>query len=73
MAFQYLRPSKLLKKLLALNYEITPRRPGDVEAIYSDSKKAYDVLGWKTEYNIHDMMSTAWKWQLYLNEQTGRK
>jgi UDP-glucose 4-epimerase len=50
-----------------LNYEISPRRAGDVVAIYSNSAKAMKELKWKPQYNIDDMMSSAWKWQLYLN------
>ena len=47
----------------ALNYRLVARRPGDVEAIYSDSSKAKDILGWVPKYDINDMMSTAWTWQ----------
>jgi len=47
-----------------LNYKIAPRREGDVEAIYSDSTKAIKLLGWKPQYNIEQMMASAWKWEL---------
>src|ERR1035437_3849012 len=47
-----------------LNYKIAPRRAGDVEAIYSDSTKAHNLLGWKPKFNIEQMMESAWKWQL---------
>lgn len=50
-----------------LNYELSPRRPGDVAAIYSDSEKANKELNWKPIYSIKEMMDTAWKWQLYIN------
>lgn len=50
-----------------LNYDVSPRRPGDVEAIYSDSAKANKELGWMTKYSIKEMMASAWKWQLYVN------
>jgi len=43
------------------------RRDGDVEAIYSDCKKATEVLGWKAELNLEDMMSSAWKWEQKLS------
>ncbi|MEL6673296.1 MAG: UDP-glucose 4-epimerase GalE [Bacteroidota bacterium] len=53
-----------------LNYQIGPRRPGDVSAIYSNPVKAADRLGWKAEKNINHMMGSAWKWQLnYLEDQ----
>ena len=50
-----------------LNYKIAPRREGDVEAIYSNSSKAESLLGWKTKYNIEQMMDSAWKWQQHLS------
>jgi UDP-glucose 4-epimerase len=46
----------------SLNYEIGKRRPGDVEAIYADNRKVKKRLGWKPQYDIEDMMRTAWKW-----------
>jgi UDP-glucose 4-epimerase len=51
-----------------LNYEIGPRRPGDVVAIYANNDKAKDLLGWVPRYNLHQMMDTAWKWELKLKE-----
>lgn len=52
---------------IKLNYTIVPRRPGDVEAIYSNSKKAKEKLNWIPKYDIKDMMKTAWEWQLHIN------
>jgi UDP-glucose 4-epimerase len=46
-----------------LNYQIGPRRPGDVIAIYANNDQARRQLGWKTEYSLEDMLSTAWKWE----------
>jgi len=46
-----------------LNYEIGPRRAGDVIAIYANNDLAKKVLGWQPEYSLDDMMSTAWKWE----------
>lgn len=46
-----------------LNYQISPRRTGDVAAIYSDGSKALKLLGWKPKHNIDSMMETAWKWE----------
>lgn len=50
-------------------YQIGPRRPGDVEAIFSDCTKAESTLNWKCQYDINDMMKSAWKWQQYLIQQ----
>ncbi len=46
-----------------LNYEIGPRRPGDVVAIYSNYKKAAEKLSWEPTRGIEDIMSTAWEWE----------
>jgi UDP-glucose 4-epimerase len=46
-----------------LNYEIGPRRPGDIIAIYANNDKAKNVLGWDPRYSIDEMMGTAWKWE----------
>jgi UDP-glucose 4-epimerase len=47
-----------------LNYEIGPRRAGDVMAIYANNDKAKMFLGWEPKMNIDDMMRTAWQWEL---------
>ncbi len=49
-----------------LNYHLAPRRTGDVVAIYANNNKAKTSLGWTPAYNLHDMMDTAWKWELKL-------
>ena len=55
-----------------LNYEIGPRRSGDVIAIYANNDLAVKSLGWKIKYGIKEMMSTAWKWEQSLqNKKAG--
>jgi len=49
-----------------LNYVLGDRRPGDVPAIYADSTRANELLGWHCRYNVEDMMASAWKWELSL-------
>lgn len=51
-----------------LNYDMGPRRSGDVIAIYANNDKARNVLGWKPEYSLENMMDTAWKWELRLQK-----
>jgi UDP-glucose 4-epimerase len=53
---------------MQLNYEIGPRRDGDVVAIYAEPTKAFDILGFKPKYNIEDIMSSAWAWDRKMNE-----
>lgn len=51
-----------------LNYEIGPRRPGDVVAIYANNDKAKNVLGWNPELTLDAMMESAWKWEQKLTQ-----
>ena len=46
-----------------LNYTMGPRRPGDIVAIYANNEKAVTELGWNCQYNLDDMMSSAWQWE----------
>jgi UDP-glucose 4-epimerase len=52
-----------------LNYTVGPRREGDVVEIFSDVKKAKDLLGWTPQYEITDMMASAWKWEQNMAER----
>ncbi len=52
-----------------LNYEIGPRRPGDVIAIYANNDAAVTKLGWKIKFGIKEMMDTAWKWELKMKQE----
>ena len=53
---------------IKLNYTIGGRRPGDIPAIYSNSQRANELLGWHCQHNINDMVESAWKWELHLRE-----
>ena len=46
-----------------LNYEIGPRRPGDIIAIYANNDLARKVLGWNPKFSLEEMMATAWRWE----------
>jgi UDP-glucose 4-epimerase len=46
-----------------LNYEVGPRRPGDVIAIYANNDLAKKELGWDPQFSLDQMMETAWKWE----------
>ena len=52
-----------------LNYQIAPRRAGDIEKIWGNVDKANNVLGWKAVHTLEDALSSAWKWQLTLRER----
>lgn len=51
---------------LKLNYEIGPRRSGDVEKIYGDVEKASKILNWRTEKSLEESLKDAWSWELKL-------
>ena len=44
-------------------YTIKDRRPGDMATCYADASKANDILGWKAEKTLQDMMRDSWRWQ----------
>jgi len=53
-----------------LNYTVGPRREGDVVAVYANNNLARTELGWNPKYSLDDMMSSAWKWQQNLDDNT---
>lgn len=58
---------------IQLNYQMGPRRAGDVEVIYADNTKARTILGWEPRFNIFDAMDAAWKWQQRLNDDSDHR
>jgi UDP-glucose 4-epimerase len=51
-----------------LNYQIGPRRAGDIEKVWGDVSKSTHKLNWKTELDLNVMMSSAWEWEKYISE-----
>lgn len=49
-----------------LNYELGPRRPGDVVEAYANVDKATRILGFRAEMTIEQAMADAYRWQLTL-------
>lgn len=48
---------------LKVPHEFSPRRAGDPDALYADSRKAKEELNWKIKYtNVEDIIATAWNW-----------
>ena len=44
-------------------YKIVDRRPGDLATCYAEPGKSAEILGWKAENNLEDMVRDAWNWQ----------
>lgn len=45
-----------------VNYKIVDRRSGDIASCYADASKAYRELGWKAEFTLEDMVTSAYKY-----------
>ena len=50
-----------------LNYRIGPPRDGDIVKIWGDVSLAEKELSWKAENDLTSMLSSAWAWEKYIN------
>ena len=48
---------------LKLNYRVAARRAGDVTAVWADTTRANEVLGWRAERELSDTLQAAWQWE----------
>ncbi len=44
-------------------YQIVGRREGDIEQVWTKPDKANNVLGWKADTPIEDVLLSAWRWE----------
>ena len=44
-------------------YQIVGRREGDIEQVWARPDKANNVLGWKADTPIEQVLQSAWKWE----------
>lgn len=51
-----------------VNWSYAPRRKGDIEKVWGNVDKANNVLGWKAETPLEDVLASAWRWQKKLRE-----
>lgn len=51
---------------LKLNYKFVDHRPGDVTAIWADTRLANEELGWKAERTVEETLASAWAWEKHL-------
>ena len=47
---------------LKINYEIAPRRPGDVDIVTANCEKAFKLLGWKPSKSLEDCCKDSMNW-----------
>lgn len=52
------------KEITGIDFTVieAERREGDPAVLIADSSKAKEILGWKPEYSLYDIIKTAWKW-----------
>ena len=48
---------------VAVAFEISPRRAGDVATSFADNARAIAELGWTPKYQLEDMLADSWNWQ----------
>lgn len=53
------------KDISAVNvpYKFAPRRAGDLPEFFAEPSKALQLMGWKTERNLDQMLADTWRWQ----------
>lgn len=56
---------------IKINYEIGPRRAGDVVKTYANPTKAKNDLNWSAQYTAKDALHDAWAWEKKIS--TSRK
>ena len=44
-------------------YEIVGRREGDIEQVWAKPDRANNVLGWKADTPIEEVLLSAWRWE----------
>ena len=47
-------------------FTIVGRREGDIEQVWAAPKKANEILGWKADTPIRDVLASAWKWEKHI-------
>tara|TARA_Y100001935_G_C17268356_1_gene490426 strand:- start:366 stop:1388 length:1023 start_codon:yes stop_codon:yes gene_type:complete len=46
-----------------IKYEFSPRRDGDLDEFWANTKKAREILKWSTKFDLEKMMKDSWNWQ----------
>ena len=49
-------------------YTIVGRREGDIEQVWAKPDKANEILGWKADTPIRDVLASAWKWEKHIRK-----
>jgi UDP-glucose 4-epimerase len=49
---------------IKLNYKFVERRFGDIDKIWADNSLISEKLKWNAEFDLEEMLRTAWEWEL---------
>jgi UDP-glucose 4-epimerase len=49
-----------------LNFQIGPRRQGDIEKVWANTDKITQELKWAPKYSLEESLRDSWNWQLSL-------
>lgn len=52
---------------LKLNYQIGPRRMGDVVKIWANTQKINQILKWTPQFTLEDSLRDSWNWEKTLH------
>ena len=52
-----------------VNFQVGPRRSGDIEKVWADTTKAKKILNWNVDFSLKQALIDAWNWQKKLNSQ----
>jgi UDP-glucose-4-epimerase GalE len=44
-------------------HQVMAARPGDPPALFADASKAYQVLGWRANHSLREIIRTAYSWE----------
>ena len=47
-------------------YSIVGRREGDIEQVWAAPKKANEILGWKADTPVKEVLASAWRWEKHI-------
>jgi UDP-glucose 4-epimerase len=52
-----------------VNYQLYPRRPGDISSVYADTSLANKELGWTADTPLEETLLSAWNWEKYIRSK----
>jgi UDP-glucose 4-epimerase len=55
---------------IKVNFELGARRDGDVDQVWTDITKAQNQLGWHPTLDLQQILTSAWKWEVYLRDRS---